>query len=293
MIRQLTVIGVGLIGGSFALALRQAGAVERIVGVARDPETLERALQRGIIDHGTTDVREGARGSDVVMISVPLSGMAGVFEALDGAVADGAVITDAGSAKGQVLADAEAAFGRIPPRFVAGHPIAGTESSGVDAAFATLYQQHRVILTPTETTDPDALTTVRGLWQATGAQVVTMEAAHHDEVLAATSHLPHVLAYALVDALSRWDERTEIFEFAAGGFRDFTRIASSDPRMWRDICLANRVELADALRRYLADLTRVTAHLEAGDGDALEAVFRNAQDQRQRFLELLEGRQQS
>ena len=293
MIRQLTLVGVGLIGGSLALALRRAGAVERIVGVGRRLSELARAVELGVIDEAASTVVEGARGADMVVLGVPLGAMREVFGELKQAVAEGAVVTDVGSAKGAVIADAEAVFGSCPARFVPGHPIAGTEGSGVGAAFAELYDGHRVILTPLEHTEPEAVDRVTGLWEAAGAEVVRMDPGHHDEVLAATSHLPHALAYALVDALSRWDDRQEIFEFAAGGFRDFTRIASSDPAMWRDICLANRRHLGAALRRYLTELTQLTEAVEAGDAERLEAIFENARAERQRFLDRLEGRRTS
>ncbi len=291
-IRRLAVIGVGLIGGSLALALRRAGAVEEVIGCGRRAATLERARELGIIDT-TMTIAEAAAAADVVVVCVPLGAMGGVFEAMAGAVGPETVVTDAGSAKAAVIADAEAAFGAVPPWFVPGHPIAGTERSGPEAAFPELYQGRRVILTPAAVTDPAAVARVRAMWEAAGAGVVTMDAAHHDDVLAATSHLPHVLAYALVDALSRWDDRQEIFEFAAGGFRDFTRIASSDPAMWRDICMANRGPLSAALRRYLSELEEVIQRLEAADAAGLEEIFHRARHERERFLELLEGRRAS
>ena len=290
MIRRLAIIGVGLIGGSLALSLRRNAAVEEVVGCGRSAANLERARALGVIDRGCHDPAEAVRGADLVVICVPLRAMRGVLEALEGAVEPGTVVTDAGSVKGSVIEDARAVYGTPPAWLVPGHPIAGTENSGVEAAFAELYDRRRVILTPTAENPEEAVERVAAMWRAAGAQVVRMEADHHDEVLAATSHLPHALAYALVDALAGWDDRQEIFEYAAGGFRDFTRIASSDPAMWRDICTANRAHVVAALRRYQEDLGRLTDALAAGDDDRVLRVFENAQEARAGFLRLLEGR---
>lgn len=289
MIQRLAVIGVGLIGGSLALALRRVGAVAEVVGCDRSPEALERAAERGVIDRGVHEPAAAVAGADVAVIGVPLCAVGGVLDALKGVVAPGTAVTDVASVKGSVLAEAEAVYGEVPGWLVPGHPIAGTEHSGVEAAFPALYERRRVILTPVAATEAPALARVRAMWEAAGSTVVTMPAAHHDEVLAATSHLPHALAYALVDSLSGWDDRQEIFEFAAGGLRDFTRIASSDPQMWRDICAANRANVVDALRRYQADIQRLTERLAAGDDEAVLALFRHAQGERERFLRLLEG----
>nr|WP_242467877.1 prephenate dehydrogenase/arogenate dehydrogenase family protein [Halorhodospira neutriphila] len=286
----MAVIGVGLIGGSLALALRRAGAVAEVVGCDRAPEALERAAARGVIDRGVREPAAAVAGADVAVIGVPVRAVGQVLAELKGAVAAGTAVTDVASVKGAVLAEAEAVYGEVPGWLVPGHPIAGTEYSGVEAAFPELYERRRVILTPVTATEAAALARVRAMWEAVGSTVVTMPAEHHDEVLAATSHLPHALAYALVDSLSGWDERQEIFEFAAGGFRDFTRIASSDPQMWRDICAANRANVVDALRRYQADVERLTERLAEGDDEAVLALFRHAQQERARFLRLLEGR---
>jgi prephenate dehydrogenase len=286
-IKQLTIIGVGLIGGSLARALRRAGVVETVVGGGRGEANLKRAQALGVIDHYELDLAKAAAGADVVVVGVPLGAMRGVFEAIAPALKPQAIVTDVGSAKGMVVADARAALG---PRssFVPGHPIAGTEKSGVEASFPELYQRRKVILTPLAETDPAATALVRCIWEAAGARVVEMSVEHHDEILAATSHLPHVLAYGLVDTLSHWDSSREIFQFAAGGFRDFTRIASSDPTMWRDICVANREALVEALERYLQDLAQLLELVRAGDGAGLEAVFRNAKQARDRFTAMLE-----
>ncbi len=277
---RLCVIGTGLIGGSVARALRAAGACEEIVGCGRNREHLQRACELGVVDRFETSPAAAAAGADLILVAVPLGAMAAVFRGLADAAAAGAVITDAGSAKGSVIRDAREAFGEIPSRFVPGHPIAGTERSGVEASFAELFQGRRVILTPVAETEPEAIAKVAVMWRATGAEVLEMGAQHHDEVLAATSHLPHLLAYCLVDTLARLDDRVEIFRYAAGGFRDFTRIASSDPAMWRDICLANREPLLAALAQFNGELSQLATALERDDGGALLSVFSRAKNAR-------------
>ncbi|BAU57252.2 cyclohexadienyl dehydrogenase [Halorhodospira halochloris] len=290
MIKRLCVIGVGLIGGSLALALRRAGVVGEVVGCGRNRDSLARAVELGVIDRWEQDPSKAAAGADVVVVCVPLRAMQEIFRRLRGALEPSAVLTDVGSVKGSVVEDARQVFGEVPAWLVPGHPIAGTEHSGVDAAFAELYERRRVVLTPLAETAPEALERVEGMWRAAGSDVVKMEPEHHDEVLAATSHLPHALAYALVDTLARWDDRQEIFELAAGGFRDFTRIASSDPRMWRDISAANREWLVAALRRYQSDLQELTDALEAENDEHVLRVYQHACDERARFLKILEGR---
>ncbi len=287
LIEQLTVIGVGLIGGSLARALKAAGVVRTVVGGGRGEANLRRALELGVVDRYELDLAEAARGADMVVVGVPLGAMRPVFEAIAPTLGPDTIVTDVGSAKATVVADARAAFGPRPT-FVPGHPIAGTEKSGVEASFPELFQRRKVILTPLAETDPQATARVRAMWEAAGAQVVEMSVEHHDDILAATSHLPHVLAYGLVDTLSRWDDSREIFQFAAGGFRDFTRIASSDPIMWRDICVANREAVAAALERYMEDLVILLELVRKGDGEALEAVFRRAKQARDRFTAMLE-----
>jgi prephenate dehydrogenase len=211
--------------------------------------------------------------------------MQGVFERIAPRLAPNTIVTDVGSSKASVVAAARKAFGTLPPTFVPGHPIAGTEKSGVEASFAELFQQRKVILTPLPETQPNAVAQVRELWEATGAQVVEMTVEHHDQVLAATSHLPHVLAFTLVHCLARLDDSREIFNYAAGGFRDFTRIASSDPRMWHDICLANRDELLGVIRKFGIELEQVAQALRNGDGESLLKVFEQAKEARDRFAE--------
>ncbi len=283
MIERLCIIGVGLIGGSLARALRAAGAVKEIVGASRNTEHLQRAVDLGVIDRFDTNPAAAVQGADMVFVSVPLGAMRAVFEALKGSLASHAVVSDGGSAKGCVVGDIEAVYGEVPAWFVPGHPIAGTERSGVDASFAELYQGKRVILTPTETTAAESLQRVRTMWESAGAIVAQMEVQHHDEVLAATSHLPHVLAFALVESLARLSEQREIFEYAAGGFRDFTRIASSDPVMWRDICLANRDAVLAMVAHFSADLERLAAAIGSRDGDSILQIFSAAKAARDAF----------
>jgi len=294
MIRRLAVIGVGLIGGSLARALRVAGCVGEVVGCGRSAANLDRALELGVIDRWSHDPAQAVAEADLVFVAVPLGTMGQVFGAIRDALAPDAVVTDGGSVKGSVVLDARAAFGQVPPRLVPGHPIAGTERSGVDASFPELYQGRRVILTPLEETDPGAVERVTAMWEACGADVTLMEVAHHDEVLAATSHLPHMLAFGLVDALARMRENDEIFRYAAGGFRDFTRIASSDPVMWRDICIANREPLGAMLERFGDEMKDLADTIRSGDAGHLLEIFARAKAARDRYLDgMTAGREET
>jgi prephenate dehydrogenase len=283
MIERLCVIGVGLIGGSLARALREAAYVKEIVGSSRSAEHLQKAVELGVIDRYDTDLRKAVQGADMVFVSVPLGAMAAVFESIKDSLDEAAVVTDGGSAKASVIADVRQALGSIPGWFVAGHPIAGTERSGVEASFAELYTGRRVILTPTAETQPAAVKKVRAMWEAAGASVNEMNFEHHDEVLAATSHLPHMLAFALVESLARMSEKREIFEYAAGGFRDFTRIASSDPVMWRDICLANRDALLNMVENFRGDLDDLTSAIRDQDAGRVLRIFQDAKAARDAF----------
>ena len=258
------------------MALRAAGAVGEVVGCSRRSTNLERAQALGVIDRFETDVATAVDDADIVVIASPLGAVREIFDAMKGRLTPKAVITDVGSAKRCVIEDARAVFGEIPTRLVPAHPIAGTEKSGVESAFGELFRDHRVIMTPLVETDPDALHRIEQMWRTTGAEVVTLDPDYHDEVLAATSHLPHLLAYTLVDTLGRMDQHDEIFRFAAGGFRDFTRIASSDPTMWHDICIANRKALVGVLERFEAELGRTLERVKAGDGEAIKAMFAHA-----------------
>ena len=246
---------------------------------------MQQAVELGVIDRYETDLARAVDGADMVVVAVPLGAMHAVFTAIRGHLAEDAVLTDAGSAKCSVIDNARAAFGELPGFFVPGHPIAGTERSGVEASFAELYRDRRVILTPLAETDSEATARVRDMWEAAGASVVEMDPEHHDTVLAATSHLPHVLAFALVESLARLQDNQEIFDYAAGGFRDFTRIASSDPHMWRDICLSNSAAVHAMIERYMADLKALDAAVRDHDGDRLLEIFSHAKAARDRFVE--------
>ena len=287
-IRRLAVIGVGLIGGSLARALRAAGLVDEVVGCGRGKANLDQAVALGVIDRYSHDVGEAVAGADVVFLAVPLGAMRDAFAAMRETLAVDAVLTDGGSAKGSVVADCRAAAPELLPRFVPGHPIAGTERNGVGASFAELYQKRRVILTPLAENRPADVARVRSIWEACGAEVTEMSVEHHDEVLAATSHLPHMLAFGLVDMLARLKENDEIFRYAAGGFRDFTRIASSNPVMWRDICIANREALSPMLAAFAEEMNDLAESIAAADADRLLAIFERAKAARDRFTDGLE-----
>ncbi|HAO32152.1 MAG TPA: prephenate dehydrogenase/arogenate dehydrogenase family protein [Candidatus Competibacteraceae bacterium] len=276
MIRRLCVIGVGLIGGSLARALREKGEVAEVVGCGRNQDNLRAAVELGVVDRYDTDPARAVADADMVVVAVPLGAIEPVVRAIVSHLAAEAVITDVGSAKGSVVADIERIYGRIPANFVPGHPIAGTEKSGVEASFATLFQKRRVILTPLAETAASAHQRVKRMWELTGAEVIDMGVRHHDAVLAATSHLPHMLAYTLVDTLARLDDRAEIFRYAAGGFRDFSRIASSDPKMWHDICVANREQLLEMIALFGADLERLAAAIRNDDRAAILNTFERA-----------------
>jgi len=283
-IGKLVIVGVGLIGGSFALALKQAGAVGRTLGVGRGGRNIRRAMELGIIDAmGAADAATFA-DADLVLLAVPVGQMRPVMRAIAPLLGAKTVVSDAGSTKEDVVALARRELKAALSRFVPGHPIAGTEKSGAEAAFAGLYRGRRVVLTPLKGTEPGALALVRSAWERCGASVSELPPKEHDQMLAAVSHLPHVLAYALVDQVARHKNAKRLFSFAAGGFRDFTRIASSHPEMWRDICLANRKALLAELKRYGGELEHVKRMLERGDANALEALFSRARGARERWL---------
>ncbi|MBL0289271.1 MAG: prephenate dehydrogenase/arogenate dehydrogenase family protein [Betaproteobacteria bacterium] len=276
---KLVVVGVGLIGGSFALALKAAAEVGEVVGVGRGRANLDDALRLGIVDRAVTLADDWTRelaAADVVLIAAPVAQYPALLRAMAGRLGPATLVTDAGSTKQDVIAAARDALGADFPRFVPAHPIAGTEHSGAAAAFPALYRDRNVVLTPLADTDPDAVRRVGALWTACGARLRTLAPAAHDRVFAAVSHLPHLLAFALVDAFAARPDREEIFRFAASGFRDFTRIAASSPEMWRDIAVANRGALLAEIAAFRAQLDRVTAMLETGDAAALAAVFAHA-----------------
>lgn len=283
-IDRLAIIGVGLIGGSLARALRERGAVKHVVGCGRDAANLRRALELGVIDEAHHDPLEAVRGADVVVVAVTLGATGDILARIAPGLGPDTLVTDVGSAKACVVDAARQHLAGACARFVAGHPIAGGEKSGVDAANAALYEKHRVILTPMPENSRDALARIRLMWETVGADVFEMDAVLHDEVLAATSHLPHLLAYALVDCLVDLGKPVDVFDFAAGGFRDLTRIASSNPAMWRDIALANRTALLSVCDRFEQTLAGLRGLLEAGDGAGLEVEFGRAKAARDEFM---------
>ena len=280
MIERLAIIGVGMIGSSLALALKQAGAVGHVVGCGRNQDNLEKGIELGVIDSYHVSVEDAVDGADTVVVAVPLGAMKSVFEQISSAITDDMVITDVGSAKASVVKSAKASFGARAGQFVPGHPIAGAEKSGVEAGLASLYQNRRVILTPIDSTDPAAVTKIDQMWRSCGAKIDYLDVEHHDRVLAATSHLPHMLAYSLVNYLSNLNEHDEIFNYAAGGFRDFTRIASSDPVMWRDVCISNSDALLKFIEGYKDELDQVSTAIRNQDGERLLQLFGKAKSER-------------
>lgn len=285
LIGKLVICGVGLIGGSFALGLKRANAVGQIVGIGRRREPLERALALGVIDEIATDWADALRDADLVLMAAPVGQMDAIMAAMAPHLQDGTVVTDAGSTKRDVVAAIRRHLGHRLAQIVPAHPIAGAEKSGVEAAFADLYVKRKVVLTPLPESRDEAVELVRAAWQACGATVVDMSPQEHDQVFAAVSHLPHLLAFGLVDDLAQRDNAELLFSHAASGFRDFTRIAGSHPEMWRDICVANRVALLAELDAYLDEMARLRAMLAAGDGPALEAVFERARRARNAWAE--------
>ncbi|QNH04858.1 bifunctional prephenate dehydrogenase/3-phosphoshikimate 1-carboxyvinyltransferase [Pseudomonas sp. B11D7D] len=289
-IGRLVVVGLGLIGGSFAKGLRERGLCREVVGVDLDAESRRLAVQLGVVDRCESDLAAACQGAEVIQLAVPILAMEKLLAQLARLDLGNAVLTDVGSAKGNVVRAARLAFSGKAVRLVPGHPIAGSEQSGVEAANAELFRRHKVILTPCEYSDEAALALVEGLWRELGADVESMEVEHHDQVLAATSHLPHLLAFTLVDSLAKRSENLEIFRYAAGGFRDFTRIAGSDPVMWHDIFLANREAVLRTLDTFRDDLDALRDAVDAGDGHQLLGVFTRARVAREHFSKILARR---
>ena len=283
MIERICIVGVGLIGGSLALALKKAGFCRHVVGAGRNPRRLQKAVDLGVIDSFETDYAKAASHAELIFVAVPLGSMEEVFRKMAPGLHSDTIITDGGSAKVSVIEAARSGLGSKLRQFVPGHPIAGTEQSGVEAAFDSLYEKRRVIVTPQENNRREDVEQVIAMWQAAGAEVDEMGARHHDLVLAGTSHLPHLLAFGLVDCLNQVDDVDEIFRFAAGGFRDFTRIASSDPVMWRDICLANGDAILAMVERFESEMSSIKAAVTAGDGEALLQIFSQAKAARDKF----------
>lgn len=283
-IPRLAILGVGLIGGSLALALKQAGVVGEIVGIGRGLPNLEKALELGVVDRITQDPLAGVADADVVFMATPVTSLGPMAAKILPVMKPGAILTDGGSVKGAVIKAIEPLL-PAGVQFVPGHPIAGTEKSGAEAAFPTLYQGRRCILTPTPAVTREALEQVRRMWLLAGSEVVIMDVEKHDRILAAISHLPHMVAYALVNAVGSYDRFEEnILEYSAGGFRDFTRIASSDPTMWRDIAQTNRealLEMVELFEKYLAELKD---DIRRGDGERLYEFFQRSKQLRDAIL---------
>jgi cyclohexadieny/prephenate dehydrogenase / 3-phosphoshikimate 1-carboxyvinyltransferase len=290
MVGTLVVVGLGLIGGSFAKGLRERGLCREVVGVDLDPESRRLAVELGVVDRCEERLADACRGAELIQLAVPILAMEKLLAELATLDLGDTVLTDVGSAKGNVVRAAHLAFGEMPARFVPGHPIAGSEQSGVEASNPELFRRHKVILTPLEQTNAQALQLVDRLWRELGADVEHMQVEHHDQVLAATSHLPHLLAFGLVDSLAKRSENLEIFRYAAGGFRDFTRIAGSDPVMWHDIFLANREAVLRTLDLFRGDLDALRDAVDAGDGHQLLGVFTRARVAREHFSKILARR---
>ena len=280
-LKRVAIVGCGLVGGSFALALRRAGGVATLVGVDRNAQALAQAAALGVIDTAAESVSDAAAGADLVVIAVPVRAIGPVLHDVALALDPAAVVTDVGSTKEDVVRAARAELRALFPRFVPGHPIAGRESSGVEAATPDLFKGARVVLSPEPETAPEAVDLVRACWEAAGGRVALVDAARHDRIFAAVSHLPHLLSFALVSELASRPDSAELFGFAAGGFRDFTRIAASSPEMWRDIALQNRVALLEELDRYGARLAVFRELVEKSDGPGLQRLMAEARASRQ------------
>lgn len=293
LINKLVVIGIGLIGGSLATGLKKRGACVDVIGIALSEQTCIDAVSLNVVDRAYTSLKAIAAeltAGDVIFISVPTLSVKSVLQEIKECVSSEVTITDGASVKGNVQTAAQEVYGDVPEQFVLGHPIAGSEKSGVTAANPNLYENHRCILTPLATTGTTHLNLVTRMWQAVGAEVLTLSVEDHDEVLGATSHLPHVIAYSLVDTLAHDIDNPNIFRYAAGGFRDFTRIASSDPTMWHDIMRANKTGVLHALDLFIANLTRLRTSIETEDSQYMLDVFTRAKAVRDDFTEILKAK---
>lgn len=286
VINKLVIIGVGLIGGSFALALRKAGLVKHIVGVGRSRENMQRARKVGTIDEISDDLPSALKAADIVFLAIPVGQTGGIMAQISPYLEPGTIVTDAGSTKQNVVKAARTYLAGHLKHFVPGHPVAGAEQSGASAADANLFRGKNLVLTPLEETSAEAVKRVSELWEACGARVSQMSAARHDKTFAAMSHLPHVLAFALMNHIrsGAGEGADDLLRFAGSGFRDFTRIAGSSPEMWRDICTANREALSTQIDAYQNELAALNEMLARGEGEALESLFANARETRQRWL---------
>lgn len=285
----VAIVGVGLIGGSLARAAKQKNLFGSIIGLGRGRANLLRALELGVIDAIEDRLEEAARMADLVVLATPVSALPGLLARVATSRKPGSIVTDVGSVKGPLVAAAKTLF-QEPSPFVAGHPVAGTEHSGVDASFPSLFEGRTCILTPDAGTDPSALNAVRTLWESVGSRVVFMDPGHHDLVMGYVSHLPHMVAYGLVRTIQKAErDGSELSAFSAGGFRDFTRIASSDPEMWRDICLLNREPILESLAAFRDSLRELVHLIDRGDGPGLEEIFRQSRQTRAKILNLETG----
>lgn len=284
MIDKLVIIGVGLIGGSLSLALKQAGVVNHVTGCGRNIQNLQKGIELGVIDSFEPSITKAVKAADMVVVAVPLGAMEMVFQQVYEGMTDNTIVTDAGSSKRSVVNIARKTMNARFSQFVPGHPIAGTEKSGVEAGFASLYQDRRVILTPVEETRKLFVEQVDAMWRHCGATIEYLDVDHHDKVLAATSHLPHMLAFAMVNYLSNLNDHDEIFKYAAGGFRDFTRIASSDPVMWRDVCLSNGNALLELIDGYKCELDMISSAIRNNDAEQLLELFGKAKSERDNLI---------
>ncbi|WP_151637006.1 prephenate dehydrogenase [Noviherbaspirillum aerium] len=289
MFKKISIFGVGLIGGSFALALKRAGAVGEVLGVGRRMETLERAKQLGIIDKACVSVGDAVSGADLILIAAPVAQTEAILASIAPHLQPGTVVTDAGSTKSDVVEAARKALGAKVSQFVPGHPIAGREQNGPEAAIVDLYVGKKAVLAPLPENSAEDIERVASAWKHCGAIIHRLTAEEHDKVFAAVSHLPHLLAYALVDDIARKPHADLLFQYAASGFRDFTRIAGSSPEMWRDITLANQPALLSELDSYLEQLTALRALLAEQNGSAIESVYANAQRARHNWISTIEA----
>ncbi len=287
LIGKLVIFGVGLIGGSFALAMKQRGAVGQVIGVGRSRANLLTARRLGVIDEIATDPAQALRDADLVLLAVPLGQTKAVLAQIAPHLAPHTVVTDAGSTKRDVIEAARRQLGATFTRFVPAHPIAGTEKSGAQAAFAELFEQRNLIVTPQPETSARAVKLVTAAWKLAGMRILTMSALEHDRIFSLVSHLPHLLSFTAVGNIAGYPDVAELFQHTGGGFRDLTRIAGSSPEMWRDICLANRDAILAALDGYLSDLEAVRGMVEASDGPALDGKFAAARNARARWLKPL------
>jgi prephenate dehydrogenase len=285
LFKKIVIFGVGLIGGSFALALRKAGAVGEVIGFGRSATNLQQALRLGIIDRIGQDAAAEVSDADLILLATPVGQMAELMARIAPHLGTHTLITDGGSTKSDVVHEAYAQLGSKVAQFVPAHPIAGAEQSGAVAAGADLYVGKKVVLTPLPENSAQSVVRVEAAWQACGANIHKLTHVEHDAVFAAVSHLPHLLSFALVHDLAQRDNRDLLLSFAASGFRDFTRIAASSPEMWRDICLANRVALLKELQIYIAELNQMSTALAAGDAAQLEQIFRSAHELRAGWTE--------